>query len=127
MNPMDEIVFNLRDYARTHTAAVAIFAILLVAGIVVLAFGRRLRVVFAKRRELQRLFLDLARAHRLDDAEQDLLLDMTSFYRLGNPAVIFVSPSLVRGYARRAEIRDRYQDPSLLDAQVAAVAEKLFA
>ncbi len=127
MSQLEEIALHFRNFAQTNPALLFLLLLLVAAFILLLLFWRRINVVFQTRRVVQTLFMNLARANRLTEEEQDLLLDMASYYRLGNPAILFVSPSRVRAYATRVEVRDRYRDPALLEERVQAVWNKLFA
>lgn len=127
MDKLKEISHEIRDFSRWNQPLTV--ALLVAAALVVLFvfLYRRIAVVLAERREIERLFVGLARASGLTDAEQDLLLDMAEAYDLKNPAVLFVSPSLLNGYPQREESHRRHRDAAQLQAQLHALAEKLFA
>jgi hypothetical protein len=127
MTYWDRVVLDLREWANRHEAAAIACVFAIVAGVVLLALGRRIVGILSRRRRVQRLFADLAAANQLTPDEQELLLDMAADYRLSNPTLLFVSPSRVRGYSALAEARARGADPAGLAQRVASLAEKLFA
>lgn len=126
MGRLDEISRNLRDYAQgSHTVILAVLLGALAIALLVY-FYRRGALVWTRRREVEGLFSELAKASGLTDAEQDLLLDVADAHALPNPGVLFVSPSLVRGYAGHPDAQRRHRDAAALAARLATLAEKMF-
>ncbi len=126
MDKLKEISRGMHDVAAMNRAMLLVLVIVGILIVIFVVFYRRMSVAWAQRRGVEKLFLDLCQGSGLGEAEQDLLLDMADFYGMGTPGVLFVSPSLVRGYATNPAALQRHRDAQAIPGRVRLIAEKLF-